>query len=713
MGKTSYTVQAGKDEITFEAPDGLTDAQITQIADQHLSDAKPGQSFQHSLMDPNSPRAAPPAEAPATGDIQVNLPEPKSELMHNLSAVAGTAVKGVSTGIVGLGDLADFAAHNNRFTGFPKTLDQYEATDAMAPKLRNWMTQNLGLDEPTSSVGRVLDAVGESIIGGPRKWGAAAAGALGGLVSGLTGEAGGSTEAQLLAGLVASHSPKLAAQGARHLIRGDMAPQIGQAIQDFGQAGTSPSMGQAMDTPKMLLKEQGANTAPFAGSDLAVQRSTQQTAIGQKIGSVVDSLAGGKAPTPTEAGQGFVQNFKDKFKTAQGALRDSKQALYDKLVSPDTLVDAGPIRDTISGHAAAIPGMENLSQDPMIRSGLARLDPAAQADFGAQFSDILDAEGKPILKSNSSQIPVSSIKAMKQRIGEMLSTAPIDANGSSLNANELSHLYKTLSQTERSAALTADGGKPGMATQLWEQNNADSVKYFETLKQVRKAVNAATGEDTYRNLVLGSGYGSTKLNAAYSTLDQTGKQFLSAAILKNKILKPSDNNAVVGPDGLSSKAGDNFSINDTLKNWAHLSDAERTTIMSGMGPGYAKNFQTILSVMQKVQTQNKNHPMPLTPTKGFGGLATTSLIGGEGYAVAYGHKGLAALLATVTTGIAAHNRILPKLMASPKGAAWLARTNDIPAKSLPVAIRQLGIISARSKDKDLADAVAELQQGSE
>lgn len=45
MGKASYTIEIGDEEIVFEGPDGLTEAEIEQLAAKELRKAKPGQSF--------------------------------------------------------------------------------------------------------------------------------------------------------------------------------------------------------------------------------------------------------------------------------------------------------------------------------------------------------------------------------------------------------------------------------------------------------------------------------------------------------------------------------------------------------------------------------------------------------------------------------------------------------------------------------------------
>lgn len=702
-GRTSYTVQAGKDEITFEAPDGLTDAQITQIADQHLKDAKPGQTFSHSLMDPRGPKEISPAPAD-TGDIKVTLPEPKSELGHNLSVAAGIVPKALATAPFGLADLADFAVEHNPIseavTGNKKTLDEYMSTDAMAPKVRNWLAQNLGMDEPTSAGGRLVDAGIGGLVGGPKGW-ARLAGSAGGVISQLVQEGGGSTTAQIIAGLLAGHSPNLVANGARRLIRGNTAPQIGQAVSDFVQAGTTPSVGQAMDTPKMLLKEQGANTAAFAGPQLAVQRVAQSRDIGAHINSIVDSLVGGKAPSPAKAGVGFVQNMIDKFKPGEQAKNSAGYNLYDKLVSPDTPVDAAPLKAFIDQSAEPIPGLENTSAAPGISTGMERLAPAVSADLADKFSKILGADGKPI-NLGPGPIPVSSIKALKTRVGQMLEDSIISPDANALNTRQARALYGKLSEIERSAALKADGGKPGLATAQYDSNNAAVTKYHDTLDQVRLAVNKGTGEDTFSNLVTRLDKGSTKLDAAYSTLDPAGQQVMSSAILKNQVLKPSK--------GMQNLDKTGFSLDQTLDNWNNLHEDVQATVLKGMGPGYAANFQKVLQVMEKIKEQKAfAGDMPATPTKGFGHLATTSLIGGEGYSLSSGHTGLAALIGLAAGGKAAYGNVLPRIMTNPKAVAWLARTNDIPAKALPMALQQLGQIAARSKDKDLADAVAEMQ----
>lgn len=69
MGRTSYTIELGNEEITFEGPDGLTDKQIENLAAGELKTAKPGHTFRHPVFAGVSKveAPAPPADASSAG----------------------------------------------------------------------------------------------------------------------------------------------------------------------------------------------------------------------------------------------------------------------------------------------------------------------------------------------------------------------------------------------------------------------------------------------------------------------------------------------------------------------------------------------------------------------------------------------------------------------------------------------------------------------
>jgi hypothetical protein len=86
-GRAQYTVQVGKKEITFEGPSGLNEAQIEQLADTHLKDAMPGQTFPHAqLVGPDS------QEHSMIGSFARNLPHDALMNFDDEIAAAGNAV---------------------------------------------------------------------------------------------------------------------------------------------------------------------------------------------------------------------------------------------------------------------------------------------------------------------------------------------------------------------------------------------------------------------------------------------------------------------------------------------------------------------------------------------------------------------------------------------------------------------------------------------
>lgn len=157
MATTQYTIQVGNEIIKFEGPDGLTDDQIEQLADQQLRTAKPGQRFPHSHFVPPDPeiQVHAPNESSVVGSFIRNLPHDATfGWGDELAAASNAAIPfmGVfenNTGVSG-GNQRGPESGGTFWDRFQNNMNDYEAQqradDALHPV--------------ASSTGRVLGLLG-------------------------------------------------------------------------------------------------------------------------------------------------------------------------------------------------------------------------------------------------------------------------------------------------------------------------------------------------------------------------------------------------------------------------------------------------------------------------------------------------------------------------------------------------------------------------
>jgi hypothetical protein len=119
-GRAEYTIKLGNEAITFEGPDGLTDAQIEDLADKQLKTAKPGQSFKHSHF--TGVVAAPKApEHSAVGSFFRGLPhDAMMNFDDEITAAGNAAIPGMAAldRASGLNDKSQTSMYDSNNGGF-------------------------------------------------------------------------------------------------------------------------------------------------------------------------------------------------------------------------------------------------------------------------------------------------------------------------------------------------------------------------------------------------------------------------------------------------------------------------------------------------------------------------------------------------------------------------------------------------------------------
>lgn len=529
------------------------------------------------------------------------------------------------------------------------------------------------------AVERAGQSIGASIIPIPGlALPSLAGGAVGGAAAGLTQALGGGPGAQALAELAAPTGPALAASGARRLVRGGAAGQqaIQQAIQEAGQAGTFPTVGQALATgvgpqgaqaKAAALTEGALSRVPFGASG-RMQRVAEQQAedVGSTLERLVSSLGRG---TPDDAGralerglgdEGFLARFRGK--TEQLANRFAQQ------VPQDTPVEINKTKELLAEltpRFETAPGFESLVSSPLIR----------------QTREALQ---------NVNQVPFQELRLIRSGIGRRLSSPSLVDD---IPRGDLKRLYGALSEDLKGAAKRA-------GPQAEKAFDAQNKFYRQGLKRIddfiEPLLRKKTPEQVFESLLPTSGkINVSKVRQIRSSLKPAQwDAVVSATLARMGRQVPS------GP-GPGQPLGD-FNIESFLTAWNKLGPKGRQALLSGKRyGGLAKDLEAVANTAERVRALNAATRNPSGTAQA---LAQSAAIGGGGAA--------AFLYAPwLTTASIAASYSLSRLMTSPTFVKWLARSGRLPVAQIPAALTRLAN-SVRSDDElqnDVAGYIADVQ----
>lgn len=222
------------------------------------------------------------------------------------------------------------------------------------------------------------------------------------LISGATGPAASETAkemgagpvGQFVAGLGGVMTPSAASAAGPGLVRGAFRggeqgrQQMAQTIQDFADAGTTPSVGQATRRRVFRAAETGLANAPGSGGVMA-RKAAQQgdemaAAIERRAATLARKTSGeqtGRAIEKAVRGDG---GFIDRFKSEQRRLYDA----LDQFVPGDKRVSVDHTKKALAELNAEIDGARNVSQ-LFINSRIRGIENALKADLATPTDEAI------------------------------------------------------------------------------------------------------------------------------------------------------------------------------------------------------------------------------------------------------------------------------------------------------------------------------------
>lgn len=552
----------------------------------------------------------------------------------------------------------------------------------------------LGLPRPRNATERVQSDIGRALSGGAITMGAGGAiaglpGAVGrvgtalsaqpGLqtisnatgagASGIVREGGGSEGAQVAAGLGAGLAPSGIVGASQAALRGALRggeggrQALAQTIDDFGRAGSAPTLGQGANNARARYSEALLRNAPGSAGVVRGRLESQADELGAGVERIASKLS--PAQGAERGGKAVVQGitgpsgFMSRFKAESSRLYDEVQ----RILPPDTKVPAQATQQALDELTTPIQGAANTS-------GL--LMSPKVAGIAKAFRDDLAANG--------GTLPYEAVKRLRSQIGEVIGDSALSPD---TPTRQLRRLYGAMSDDLSTAAVAT--GDPRVIRAA-SRANAYYRAGMKRVEDIERVVDRNGGsEAVYKALFNNSREGGTTLRKVMSSLDGQAQRDLAATTLRR-----------LGKANPSAQddVGELFSPEKYLTNWSRMAPEAKRALFDRFGPSFSKDMDAVASAAAKIRGANQTLPNP----SGSAVVAGQTTAFG---ALAYG----AVTMNPTAIGGAAAGLTLANLSAraltNPKVVKWLAQSTKVPAAALP---SQIAILASMAKDDpDIAE----------
>lgn len=604
----------------------------------------------------------------------------------------------------------------------------------------------------SGSAAPVAAGVGRTLAANPGTQLASAT--TGSLASQGAKDAGAGPIGQIAAGLVGGLlpvAPSALGAGAKAILGGGGTDaniqQIKNNISDFANAGATPTVGQATQSPiargaeSLLSKTPGAvNVMKGAAKEQADQVSGGLSELANKLAPNADTGDAGRAITRGVTGPGgFVDRFKDQSNQLynklddylpqdtrvsisntqkvlpelnaliQGAPNTSKlfqnakimgieNGLKADALSPEAAMSRPEVQQAVAKAKAQIDAT-NQNIQAQNAAGQAQVDQANAMRAGQApqtFTPkplISDADANEQLKNVAAsfvdnKLPYQAVKQLRTLVGDQLNDFSLTSD---VPRSKWKAVYAALSNDLKGAA---DAQGPD-ATQAWNRANNYYSAGQNRLDAISGVLDKSGGPEAVFNAAMsGTKDGASTLKSVMQSLQPDQQKVLSAAVI-NRLGKATA--------GQQNAAGDEFSMGSFLTNWNKLSPQAKSTLFDRYGPTFSKDMDSVANVASNVREGSKYLANP----SGTGpSLAALSTVGGFIQSVFTGHPGIAAGIAA---GAGTAN-LGARLMTNPTFVKFLATKSNVPLQGLAPTISALRVTANEKKDPDLKAAADIIQQ---
>lgn len=571
-----------------------------------------------------------------------------------VTGLTGLSTLGTNTAIKGLNalfgteiPLADVNATLSAI-GLP---EPENATERVAQDAAGAMAGAGGVAKAAQTlVNPLVNSLGQRIAGvlGSSPGIQVASGATGGTSAGLAREGGAGPVGQLVAGLAGGLGPALATAGGAGLLRGAVRggeagrQRVADTIDEFGRAGTTPSVGQATGRPILQGMETVLSQSPGSAGVMARKAASQTDEIAGAVQGIVNRLA--PRAGAVEAGESIgtgLEGFKAGVKNLQGQLYNR----LDDYLPPSTPITVARTKEALAALNADIDGAPALSA--MFKNGkIQGVERALASDLNTSTT----AYGAQAARKTST-LPYESIKKLRTLVGKEIDNATFVSD---VPRDKWKALYAALSDDLGDAAQKAGPDAYG----AWKWANKFSKDQLGRLDDLAAVAGKDTPEKIFNAAMMGTADGDTILQRVVSALPKTNRRDLAAAVVKRMGRATAGN---------QNDAGDAFSTNTFLTNWNKLSPEARSTLFGRIGEaGLTDELMNLAKVSSNIRDGSRYlaNPSGTAPA-----AARQAMLGAGALAAATGQWPALGLMAAGAAGTNA----LGRAMTRPGTVEWLAQ----------------------------------------
>ncbi len=530
----------------------------------------------------------------------------------------------------------------------------------------------------------------------------------------LTGELGGSNEAQILVSLF----PQAMNSGTAATVRKTLgaAPQtIRERAQAFRDAGVeSPSVGlvtgnkTAAGIENLLANAPGSMEVMSAARDRIV---SQLQAATEKARDKASTTFG-----PTAAGTA-IQKAGERFDANQIETRRQLYDALDNFIDPQTPTSVGNTLRTLGLLNAEIKGAPATSQF-FKNSTILGIENALKSDTAGAPATVM-VYGRPAVgggglmnppvpqdpiivqvpqEPSRGTLPFQAAKQLRTMVGQEIA----DTNmASTTPRSKWNPLYGALTDDLRNAAYAASPE----AARAFDRATDFTRAGAQRADVIQPFVKASSPERAYGMVEnLGKGELSTFRAVKKSVDEGTRAQIAATKIDRLGRANPS----------AQTNEGNAWSPETFLTRWNQMDRGVRAELLSGFpnAPQVAKDLDAIARAANMMRDSSK---VWANPSGTSGNIAARTGIGTTVAAVFLSpFVPGAGTAAAVGAGTMLGSNVMARLMTSPRFINWLARGTTIPPQRAAEHLSRLAIMANNSQDKqfkeDIAAYVQSLQQ---
>ena len=449
----------------------------------------------------------------------------------------------------------------------------------------------------------------------------------------------------------------------RMLRGGKTQEQIAKNIELYGQAGTTPTFGQAIENPLTQSIETTVGRYPGGMMKMREKGLAQQAEVGKKVEELRTQLS--PITEPVEAGKAIQKGFSEVFVPRA---RQTQKALYNRF-------------DQYMPERTPINSDETMGKLYEFTNRLGNASPELQASISnTQLTSLLGGLEETKRLSPSGEIPFNVLRDLRSWVGEKIATVDLAPD---VPKAQWKSLYGALSKDLENAA--AQQGPEAQAA--FKKANVYTKKFHDTMDSIQSVILNKNPEDAYQAVISGANNGPTKLREVFNAVPKDAQKAVSAAYISRM------GKAVAG---LQDETGDVFSTNKFLQNYGKLDNASKDILFGRFGSQFKKDMDTIAKVSNKIREGSAILANPSGTAGAVVGPATISSVQGSLFAGKLG-------FAQGVIGLMIQANQAARLFTNPEFVSWLATNANKPVSNTSAAIATLNKIYEANQDPDIKE----------